>query len=117
MKLEEAIKHARQKAKELRILSQANHEGIESCIKCAEEHEQLADWLEELLIWRKNGVKNKDCFTCKNESDTGCTIHQGKCEYEPLEELKKVRQYCTITRQICSRCQPVCGNRREMQYE
>ena len=48
MNLEEAIKHARQKAKEMRILSTANYGGIESCLKCAEEHEQLAEWLEEL---------------------------------------------------------------------
>ena len=39
MTLDEAIKHAREKADEQKC---------QSCKKCAEEHEQLADWLEEL---------------------------------------------------------------------
>lgn len=53
MTLDEAIRHAKQKAKEMRILSTANHEGVESCIRCAEEHEQLAAWLEELKMRRE----------------------------------------------------------------
>ena len=52
MTLDEAIKHAREKA---------NEQKCHSCKKCAEEHEQLADWLEELKDYRRfNGAKTFD---------------------------------------------------------
>ncbi len=41
MSLDDAIKHAREKAKEL------------GCTPCAKEHEQLAEWLQELKELRK----------------------------------------------------------------
>lgn len=44
MTLEEAIIHSREVAREKRS---------EGCIECANEHAQLAEWLEELLITRK----------------------------------------------------------------
>ena len=55
MTLDEAIKHAREKA---------NEQKCHSCKKCAEEHEQLADWLEELKNRREtnfNYVQLMDC--------------------------------------------------------
>ena len=52
MRLDEAIEHAREKAEEQKC---------QSCKKCAEEHEQLADWLEELKDYRRfNGAKTFD---------------------------------------------------------
>lgn len=59
MKLDEAINHCHEKAKELR---QENNWGFANtfihddtnCVKCAEDHEQLAEWLEELRERRKN---------------------------------------------------------------
>lgn len=54
----EAIKHCKQVARQQRVLSSANHEGIQSCLECADEHERLAGWLEELLEFRK-GVKSE----------------------------------------------------------
>lgn len=58
MKIDEAIEHAREKAKEQRYYANFEHNGMmyQSCIKCAEEHEQLAEWLEELKDYRD---KNK----------------------------------------------------------
>ena len=60
MTLDEAIKHARDKAEESReyIVDDCNLEPFEAhcnsqCIKCAEEHEQLAEWLEELKELRE----------------------------------------------------------------
>ena len=53
MTLDEAIQHAREKAKEQ--MYYANFErgsNFSSCIKCAGEHEQLAEWLEELKEYR-----------------------------------------------------------------
>lgn len=51
MTLEEAIKHCEEKAKELReqpFKERMDIEDIADCEECAEEHEQLANWLTEL---------------------------------------------------------------------
>lgn len=67
MTLDEAIKHCKEKAEELRleaeqvrdigeVISNPNqpyNEPVKDCLECAEEHEQLADWLEELQYLRK----------------------------------------------------------------
>lgn len=54
MTIDEAIEHSREKAKEQRYYANFEHNGMmyQSCIKCAEEHEQLAEWLEELKAMR-----------------------------------------------------------------
>lgn len=51
MTLDEAIEHSGEKAKEQRYY--ASFERNESCIKCAEEHEQLAEWLEQLKEYKQ----------------------------------------------------------------
>ena len=57
MTLSEAIEHSREKAKELRAeaeyLQKPNlifgaDKKADSCLECAKEHEQLAEWLTEL---------------------------------------------------------------------
>ena len=67
MTLDEAIKHCKEKAKELRteaeqlrdigeVISspkQPYNEPVKDCLECANEHEQLAEWLEELKELRK----------------------------------------------------------------
>ena len=60
MTLDEAIKHCLEKAKEekRKLLKVGD---IYACSKCAEEHEQLAKWLEELKDYRRfNGAKTFD---------------------------------------------------------
>ena len=53
MTLDEAIKHARDKANEQKYYASFERgKHIQSCKKCAEEHEQLAEWLEELKEYR-----------------------------------------------------------------
>lgn len=54
--LDEAIKHCEEKAEELRkqsdeIVLCTNVK--KECLKCAEEHEQLAEWLKELKAYRE----------------------------------------------------------------
>lgn len=59
MTLDEAIKHAKEIAGEqrrragTRTQNDAECNKFSSCAKCAEEHEQLADWLEELRAIRE----------------------------------------------------------------
>ena len=50
MTLDEAIAHARAKAQEQRYYANFEKNTLmhQSCVRCAEEHEQLAEWLEEL---------------------------------------------------------------------
>lgn len=59
--IDEAIVHEREGADIARgnIIKSNNLDGYESwhnsqCIKCAEEHEQLAEWLEELKCYRND---------------------------------------------------------------
>ena len=63
MTLDEAIKHARDKANEQKYYASFERgKHIQSCKKCAEEHEQLAKWLEEFKEYRDmNIVHCKDC--------------------------------------------------------
>ena len=72
-KLDEAIAHAREVAEIQRNNDKLNKTlGKRSpyyntdCIKCAEEHEQLAEWLEELKAYKKN---SNICPMC----DTYCS--------------------------------------------
>ena len=60
MILDEAIKHCEEKAKELRRKAIVDYENDKTtlpefadCRECAQEHEQLAKWLEELQAFRK----------------------------------------------------------------
>lgn len=50
MTLDEAIEHCKEKAKEQEYYSKFEKNSLmyKSCVKCAEEHKQLAEWLEEL---------------------------------------------------------------------
>ena len=53
MTIDEAIEHAREVAKGkyaegILCHTNPNDGELDGCIKCAEEHEQLAEWLEEL---------------------------------------------------------------------
>ena len=68
LSIDEAIAHAREVASEQKrrsgICVQNNSEcdKFSACLKCAEEHEQLAEWLEELKAYREIGTVEE----CKN---------------------------------------------------
>ena len=50
MTIDEAIKHCEEKAKEIRwqaLRERMDIEGVAECETCAEEHEQLAEWLKD----------------------------------------------------------------------
>lgn len=55
MTIDEAIEHSGEKAKEQRYYASFERNGMmyQSCIKCAEEHEQLAEWLEQLKEYKQ----------------------------------------------------------------
>ena len=59
MTIDEAIAHAKEKAKK-KMAEYENHYDKDAhyyprqCKKCAEEYEQLAEWLEELKAYKEN---------------------------------------------------------------
>ena len=55
MTLDEAIQHCEEKAKEQRIEANYRIPPKTDCLKCAEEHEQLAEWLKELKAYKEKG--------------------------------------------------------------
>ena len=70
MTLDEAIIHAREVASEQKIRSGACVQNdsecykFSTCLKCAEEHDQLAEWLEELKFLKQWKSDIMDSF-CK----------------------------------------------------
>lgn len=90
MTLDEAIKHCEEKAKEIR---KANEEMptdcklSESLCECAEEHEQLAEWLKELKDYQEG---SRTCENCKHElkpeTDYPCSIC--RCNHPNMFEWK-----------------------------
>ena len=82
MTLDEAIKHARDKANEQKYYASFERgKHIQSCKKCAEEHEQLAEWLEELKKYREMNIVH--CKDCKHWGTgvAGETENVKCCEY------------------------------------
>lgn len=76
----EAIAHAREKAKEQRYYANFEQNGMmyQSCIKCAEEHEQLAEWLEKLKKYRAIGTP-EECQTAMEKQKKKSPIRLDKC--------------------------------------
>lgn len=101
MTLEEAIRHCEEKAKEQKAKAESNiietteegwirvYDGKEydDCLKCAKEHEQLAEWLKELKDYREG---SRTCENCKHErkaeTEYPCSIckcnHPNKFEWK-----------------------------------
>lgn len=88
MTIDEAIKHCEEKAKELKEESEhekqnqlnkvkmfnghfpADYTKANSCLECAREHEQLAEWLKELKRYRECGCIRMECTNC-GDCDNG----------------------------------------------
>ena len=72
MTLDEAIAHAERKAENNYALAGSYHtdEGVyleeeTRCRQCAEEHEQLAEWLRELKAYHENNIKELEKIKAK----------------------------------------------------
>ena len=68
MTIDEAIAHAREVASEQKrrsgacVQNDSECDKFSTCLKCAEDHEQLAEWLEELKAYREIGTVEE----CRN---------------------------------------------------
>lgn len=111
--LEDAISHAKKVAE--KNYRGADFESIDSvdddikanCIKCAEEHEQLAEWLEELKSYKdldEQGllvrlpckVKTEVYYILGIPNKTPCTID--KCVFK-LSDIDKIGESLFLTRE------------------
>ena len=131
LSIDEAIAHAREVAEEQRELfrlcpypsQECNGADIckclknkhDGCIKCAKEHEQLAEWLEELKAYREigtvEGYKNAiECYTKEymirksnvqydkavddfvHECDKHCEFYSGKNKNITREDILKIAE-------------------------
>lgn len=85
MTMQEAINHAKEVAEEKYkegFLCYANSGDVENdkkndeCVKCAKEHEQLAEWLEELQQYRSIGTV-EECWEAR-ERQRGRKVNNRK---------------------------------------
>ncbi len=83
MTIDEAIVHAREVAS--RMFDDRVH-----CIKCAEEHEQLAKWLEELKQYRAIGKVS----TCQNAVEVCRAMIERGIEPENIEAYIAFEDAC-----------------------
>lgn len=108
MTIDEAIELSREKAKEQRYYANFEHNGMmyQSCIKCAEEHEQLADWLEELKAYREQHQALCDAYDVNTVEDIydkaiddfiksvdkHCGYYAGECKNLTRDDLLKIAE-------------------------
>lgn len=84
MTLDEAIKHAREVARVniLRTKHPAVHRNdedeIAACLLCAEEHKQIAEWLEELKEFKQLYLGSDTYGIAKSNYDLGCEVGYNK---------------------------------------
>jgi hypothetical protein len=82
MSLDEAIQHCLEKAEEekKKLLKVGD---TYACSKCAEQHEQLAEWLQELKNYRKQEKMTNVLFLpCELGSDVYCIEETIECKYD-----------------------------------
>ena len=88
LSIDEAIAHAREVANTQRgksgicLQNGLECEHFSDCLKCAEEHEQLAEWLEELKEMRKNQGQIADFWYQEGIS------RESKLIFDKIEEIK-----------------------------
>lgn len=97
MTIDEAIAHAKKTAEKNRAVyefecSRYGKETVDRgsklyCVKCAEENEQLAGWLEQLKRLRRL----KEAMDSFVESvEVWCYLHEGEYDQKGLDELLRM---------------------------
>ena len=117
LSIDEAIAHAREVANTQKgksgicLQNGLECEHFSDCLKCAEEHEQLAEWLEELKAYKAIGTveEYKNAIDGRTEEydeeyneDIIYEMNCPKCNYDMFEIYDKVckggkSKYCKIT--------------------
>ena len=106
--LEEAIKHA----KEVADMNYNDAEKFDSndsvenymkanCMKCAEEHEQLAEWLEELESYKDIGTPKELKELKENGAFTGLELAKLAIMQKELKKYKDLEEQGLLVRLPC----------------
>ena len=106
--LEEAIKHA----KEVADMNYNDAEKFDSndsvenymkanCMKCAEEHEQLAEWLEELKSYKDIGTPKELKELKENGAFTGLELAKLAIMQKELKKYKDLERQGLLVRLLC----------------
>lgn len=98
LKIDEAIAHAREVAEEnykqgFLCHANPNDDELDGCIKCAKEHEQLAEWLEELKQYRAVGTVEQFREAVKNKWITCSVALPQQPEENPIFDNKPLELY------------------------
>ena len=97
MTIDEAIAHARDVANEQKrrsgicIQNDSECDKFSDCLKCAEEHEQLAEWLEELKTYREEKC-NKSVYLARKSIDKIDEVNKGYADgyNKAIDDAKSV---------------------------
>ena len=96
MTLDEAIKHCEEVAQKLKTEAEWINPNVDnSCLKCAKEHEQLADWLKELKAYKE------DCHILTDAAYSDLCLRASKYEDRPkgkwiiLDDCSNEGVYCS----------------------
>lgn len=81
MEIQQAIEHARKVAEEkyaegMLCHANPNDDKLDGCIECAKEHEQLAEWLEELQQYRAIGTV-EECREAREKQKAKMPTYEG----------------------------------------
>lgn len=87
MTIDEAIIHARE------VASRKFNDRVH-CIKCAEEHEQLAEWLEELKQYRAIGTLEECRVAMEKQTAISREIIEGNYVCPKCHNLMPYSGYC-----------------------
>ena len=87
MTIDEAIAHARE-------VASRNFDDRVHCIKCAEEHEQLAEWLEELKQYRAIGTLEECRAAMEKQTAISREIIEGNYVCPKCHNLMPYPGYC-----------------------
>lgn len=93
MTIDEAISHAREVAS--RMFDDRVH-----CIKCAEEHGQLAEWLEELQQYRQIGTVEECREAVEKQTAISRELIEGKYFCPKCHNLMPYPGYCGCGKKV-----------------
>lgn len=104
MTIDEAINHAKEVASELKrksglcVQNDNECDKFSSCLNCAKEHEQLAEWLEELKAVRNldktnfSDGYNRGIDDFIKAADKLCGYYDGECKNLTRDDLLKIAE-------------------------
>lgn len=103
--LDEAIKHAKEVAKTNRAEATYNFPELkkhyDNCLECANQHNQLAEWLEELKSYKDIGTPKELKELKENGTFTGLELAKLAIMQKELKEYKDLEEHGLLVRLPC----------------